>query len=40
VTTLANDPTKNCAVYRAAVQHSFTFSGGATQWPLTVLNNP
>jgi adhesin/invasin len=40
VTTQANDPTKTCLVYRASVQHSFTASGGSTQWPLTVLSNP
>jgi hypothetical protein len=41
VTTQNNvDPTKTCAVYRATVQHSYALDGGATAWPLTVLNNP
>ena len=40
ITTQANDPTKNCAVYRAQVEHSFTSTGGTTELPLIVLNNP
>ena len=40
ITTQANDPTKNCAVYRATVEHSQPSTGGATELPLIVLSNP
>ena len=41
VTAQSNvDPAKTCAVYKATVEHSYALNGGATAWPLTVLNNP
>jgi adhesin/invasin len=40
ITTQANDPTKNCAVYRATIEHSWPTTGGTTQPPLILLGNP
>ena len=40
ITTQANDPTKNCAVYRTTVEHSQPSTGGVTELPLILLNNP
>ena len=40
ITTQATDPTKNCAVARTQVVHSFQTNDGTTTVPLIVLNNP
>ena len=40
ITTQANDPTKNCAVYRSLVEHSWPTNGGTTTLDLIVLNDP
>jgi len=40
ITTQAVDPTKNCAVSRTGVVHSFQTNDGTTTLPLIVLNDP
>jgi len=40
ITTQATDPTKNCAVFKGQVQHSWLTPDGTTDIPLIELKNP